>query len=154
MIDVLMYLFKNDADCLAMSGHDVDVVCKRLREEGYLTRDIKQALGWLKELDALDKSHVEYAEQVSKIRVFASFECLYFNDDCQYLLRVLEGSGVLDARARESVIFLAMALEQKDLSPEVLVWVVWVVLSKLPGYQKKLLAMKAFMAQDYSKIVH
>ena len=127
MFDILVYLFENYFEIELQPDHGK--LTRELSAAGYDSEEINLAFDWFKGLETLsqDSYPADLADSTS-LRCYASPEQAKLDTESQGLLVFLESSGVLSPLQRECVIDRVLALNEPEVSPEQVKWIVLMVL--------------------------
>lgn len=132
ILDVLLYLFEHyfseDADLV----RDRDSLQAQLLDAGFSPAEVHKAFQWLDELD-LQRPSSACSAPGGPLRIYSDQEYAKLDVAGVGLLMFLEQSGVLGPVQRELVLDRAMALDQNEVDPDDLKWVVLMVLFNQPG---------------------
>jgi Smg protein len=125
MFDILVFLFENYFHAGAYP--DQETLSKRLFAAGFDSRDITQALSWLKGLEHLDSGGARLAGS-DGFRYYTEQELAVMSPEGRGFLMFLETAGVIDARQRELIIERVVALEEPAVELEQVKLIVLMVL--------------------------
>ena len=132
VFDILVYVFDH------YLFEDLPVVAERadiardLESAGFRGANVERALDWLAEL-ADERARPDLRADERAFRLYTPEECERLDAGVRGLLLSLERGGILSATQREIVIERLLALENEELGPEQVKWVVLMVLSCQPG---------------------
>lgn len=156
MLDVLLYLFEHyfydEPEILS----DRESLQAGVIQAGFQPVAVAKAFDWL---DALTAQRADYELEredalPDSVRVYAEPEMERLDAECRGLLMFLRDNGVLDAIQHERVVERALALDQDEVDPDDLKWVVLMVLFGQPGQEAAYAWMESFMFQDEGEPVH
>jgi Smg protein len=128
MFDILVYLFENYFEIELQPDHGK--LTRELSAAGYDSEEISQAFDWFKGLEnfSQDKTYPAALADSTSLRCYAGPECAKLDTESQGLLAFLESSGILSPLQRECVIDRVLALNEPEVSPEQVKWIVLMVL--------------------------
>lgn len=128
MFDILVYLFENYFEIELQPDHGK--LTRELSAAGYDSDEISQAFDWFKGLETLsqDAGYPATLADSDSLRCYATPEQTKLDTESQGLLAFLESSGILSPLQRECVIDRVLALNEPEVSPEQVKWIVLMVL--------------------------
>ena len=113
MYEILVYLFENYEHPATFP--EKRTLFRKLAAIGFENTDIQEALSWLSKLQLISKKNLIFSSPKS-FRVFDKKEAKYFNSECQNYFFFLESAEAIDAKSRELIIELALALSDHSLT--------------------------------------
>lgn len=128
MFDILVYLFENYFEIELQPDHGK--LTRELSAAGFDSDEISQAFDWFKGLETLSQEtgYPATLADSGSFRCYASPEQSKLDTESQGLLAFLESSGVLSPLQRECVIDRVLALNEPEVSPDQVKWIVLMVL--------------------------
>lgn len=115
MYEILVYLFENYQHPTAFP--EKKALFRKLSAVGFENQDIQEALSWLSKLQLIAPQTKELSfSSLQSFRVFDKEEAKHFNLDCQNYLFFLESADIIDAKSRELIIELSLALKDTPLT--------------------------------------
>ena len=115
MYEILVYLFENYQHPTAFPENQA--LYRKLTAVGFDNHEIREALTWLARLQRTlsETSHLENISSNS-FRIFDKDELKQFDTDCRNFLYFLESTNAIDAKSRELIIELSLALKEHHLT--------------------------------------
>jgi len=136
MFEILIYLFETYIHSESEISIDYESLTDNLSDIGFQSKDIYNALNWLKNLSCYQKNIVSSINLVSNhatTRIYTKEEEFKLNTDCRGFILFLEQLGILTLDIREIIIERIMALDINQLNLEDLKWIVLIILFNIPG---------------------
>ncbi|HVN99605.1 MAG TPA: DUF494 domain-containing protein [Steroidobacteraceae bacterium] len=132
VFDILVYVFDHYLfEELPVAAERADIA-RDLESAGFRGANVERALDWLADL-ADERARPGLRADERAFRLYTPEECGRLDAGVRGLLLTLERGGILSATQREIVIDRLLALENEELGPEQVKWVVLMVLSCQPG---------------------
>lgn len=152
MLDVLIYLFEyyllnQPADKTLEGGR----ILEDLRQAGFYSKDITQAMAWLSGMDKLYALEKNKSEQ--SIRVFSEEECRTLDVASRGYLLFLEQGGAIDSSMREVVIDRLLALDG-IVTIDKVKWVTLLVMFNDATKHDEPLLLEEILFGNESKVIH
>ena len=140
-LSALMYLFKHHMrnDC-QLDKAEVELL-DELEDVGFEPIVIEHAFSWLHELALHSKSKSTLPGNTS-MRVFSDHEKVYFDNECQDFIMMLDAQSILNPFTREMVIHQVMTLGAERIDVALIKWVTLMVLFNQPDSQGSLVSME------------
>lgn len=150
MFDVLVYLYENYWRPQACP--EPEQLTRKLSAVGFEDEDIRDALAWLRGLDAA--AHRVFSQTHSaSMRVYSSAEQDQLGPDCLSFIGFLEAAGVLPAHMREIVVEGVTAIPRDAVSLEsfkiVVLMVFWIF-----GEEPDALILDELLVEPSDRMVH
>lgn len=136
MFEILIYLFETYVHGESEISIDYKSLTDDLSDIGFRSKDIYNALHWLKNLSCCKKNIISSINLISNHvtnRVYTKEERLKLNSDCRGFILFLEQLEILTLDTREIIIERVMALDITELNLEDLKWIVLIILFNIPG---------------------
>ncbi|MBK4775905.1 hypothetical protein CRV11_02690 [Candidatus Pantoea edessiphila] len=159
MFEVIIYLFETYIYSKMNRCIDENRLRSHLKEVGFYSEDVYNALKWLKQLSLYQKKIISPKLvsncSVSKsIRIYVEEEKKILNTESQGFLLFLEQVNILDIETREMIIDRVMALDTKEFKLEDLKWLILMVLYNIPGYESTFQQLEQLIFDSKSNTIH
>ncbi|MXP51252.1 DUF494 family protein [Pantoea sp. SoEX] len=159
MFDVIIYLFETYIYS-RMNGYiDESKLKDHLKDAGFYSEDVYNALRWLKQLSLYQKKIISPKltnnhSFLTSIRVYIEEEKIRLDTESRGFLLFLEQIKILNLETREIIIDRVMALDTKDFKLEDLKWLVLMVLYNIPGCESACQQVEQLFFDSKSRVIH
>ena len=152
MLEVLMYLFEHHMQAGRPFAIEEPKLMHELQEEGFSTAMIKNALGWLEELETfqLEQRKMTSPSQFAH-RVYTTEEMVRMDLESRNFISRLEERDVLNPQTREWVIDRVLSLNNDFIQLFHVKWVCLLVLYRVYGEDAVLTCVETLELNEEEK---
>ena len=149
VLDILMYLFKNNIHTNLSLSEKKDELTHTLKSAGFHRDSIQKAFIWLMELNNSKGKKPEFsASNEYTQRIYSQKECTLLNIECRTFLQRLLNEKILNLYSHELVIDRMTQIGCDIIDLNLLKWVILMVLFNNKSEEQSLAYMEWLVLED------